>query len=99
MRGLVREIGREVQERNYAKEPLSQKEIRKIVSAAGSAAELVNTRHAIAKQHGWKAKPPSKTALIRAAVEDTNVLRRPILIRGKVCVVGKDADAVRDLLK
>lgn len=85
-------------ERNYAKEPLSRTEIKSIVDTAGSVAQLVNTRHATAKQHGWKAKPPSKTAFIRAALEDTNVLRRPILMRGTKLVVGKDADAVRDLL-
>jgi arsenate reductase-like glutaredoxin family protein len=98
VRGLVREIGSDVRERNYAKEPLSRKEIKSIVNTSGSVADLVNTRHAIAKQHGWKAKPPSKTALIRAAVEDVNVLRRPILVRGKRRVVGRDADAVRAFL-
>ncbi len=97
MRGLVREIGDNVQERNYAKEPLSRTEIKSIVAVADTVAELVNTRHAIAKQHGWKAKPPSKTAFIKAALEDVNVLRRPILIVGTRCVVGKDVEAVRAL--
>lgn len=94
----MREISPDVTERNYAKEPLSRVEIKSIVDTASSLAQLVNTRHAIAKHNGWKAKPPSKTALIRAALEDANVLRRPILMRGKKLVVGKDADAVRDLL-
>ncbi len=99
MRGLVREISGDVTERNYAREPLSRTEIKSIVDRAGSMAELVNTRHAIAKNNGWKTKPPSKTALIRAGVEDTNVLRRPILVRGDKCVVGRDPDAVRNLLE
>ena len=98
VRGLVREIGADVTERNYAKEPLSRTEIQSIVAVADSVGELVNTRHAMAKQNGWKAKPPSKTVFIRAALEDANVLRRPILIHGSRCVVGKDADAVRGLL-
>lgn len=98
VRHLVRATGCVVEERNYAKEPLSRKEIKAIVDVASSVAELVNTRHATAKQHGWKAKPPSKSALVKAALEDANVLRRPILIRGRRCVVGKDAEAVRSLL-
>jgi arsenate reductase-like glutaredoxin family protein len=94
----VREIGEDVTERNYAKDPLSRGEIKSIVAVASTVAELVNTRHATAKQFGWKAKPPSKTAFIKAAFEDANVLRRPILIHGSKCVVGKDTDAVRTLL-
>ncbi len=97
MRGFVREVA-EIEERNYAKEPLTKAEIERIVGAADSVGELVNTRHAIAKQLGWKAKPPSKSSLVRAALEDANVLRRPILVRGERSVVVKDERAVRDLL-
>jgi len=98
VRGLVRKWGSDVTERNYAKEPLKRAEIVAILSAVSSVGDVVNTRHAIAKENGWKAKPPSKTAFVRAALEDANVMRRPVLVVGKHAVVGKDEDAVRELL-
>jgi arsenate reductase-like glutaredoxin family protein len=61
-------------------------------------AEVLNTRHAVAKERGWKDETPSKTAFIAAAVEDNNLLRRPIVISGKRAVVGKDEATLRKLL-
>lgn len=94
----MRELGSGVTERNYAKEPLKRAEIVAILNAVASVGDVVNTRHAIAKEKGWKVKPPSKTAFVRAALEDANVMRRPVLMVGKRAVVGRDEDAVRDLL-
>jgi arsenate reductase-like glutaredoxin family protein len=98
VRGLVRELGAEVEERNYAKTPLTKKEIVAIIDAVGSVADVVNTRHAVAKERGWKDKAPSKTVFATAAAEDNNLLRRPIVIAGKRVVVGKDEAALRKLL-
>ncbi|RMG06341.1 MAG: hypothetical protein D6731_26005 [Planctomycetota bacterium] len=94
----MRELNADVEERNYAKEPLTRKEIEEILAAAPSVSEVLNTRHKLVKEKGWKEKAPSKTAFLRAALEDNNLLRRPILIRGKKLVVGKDPEAIRSLL-
>ena len=88
----------EVQERNYAKEPLTRKELTAIVAAAPSMAELVNTRHKVAKENGWKEKPPSKTAFIKAALQEPNVMRRPVLVHEGKAVIGKDEEAIKALL-
>jgi arsenate reductase-like glutaredoxin family protein len=98
-RAFVRKVGNgTVAERNYAKDPLTRAELEAIVDSAGSVAELVNTRHAAAKQNGWKARPPSRTTFIKAALEDANVLRRPIVVRGARAVIGNDEDAIEKLL-
>ncbi len=68
------------------------------MKAAGGTADVLNTRHKTAKESGWKDKAPSKTAFLKAAVEENNLLRRPILVKGSKVVVGKDLDAIRDLL-
>jgi arsenate reductase-like glutaredoxin family protein len=94
----VRELGADVEERNFAKEPLSRKELTAIVAAVGEVAALVNTRHKVAKERGWKDKAPAKTTFIKAVLEEPNLIRRPVLVRGKRAVVGKDEDAVRELL-
>lgn len=94
---LVRETGAEIVERNYAKQPLTEDEVRAIVRAAGVEAVL-NTRHAVAKAKGWKERPPTEDELVRAAVAEQNLLRRPVLLRDGRALVGKDADAIRAFL-
>ncbi len=94
----MRELDEKVEERNYAKKPLTREELEEILSVV-SVADAVNTRHELAKEKGWKAAPPTKAAFITAALEDNNLLRRPILINKGRAVVGKDAAELRGLLK
>ena len=83
---------------NYAKQPLARRDVEAILKAAPSVAAVLNTRHKTAKENGWKEKAPSKTAFLKAVLEEPNLLRRPILVRGSKLVVGKDLDGIRDLL-
>ncbi len=94
----MRELDPEVQERNYSKTPLTKAEVAEILKVAPSVAAVLNTRHKVAKENGWKEKAPTKAAFTKAVLEDNNLLRRPILISGKEIVIGKDEDAIRALL-
>ena len=94
----MRELDGSVIERNFAKEPLTPSEIRSIVKAAGSVAAVLNTRHAVAKANGWKEQAPTQQAFIAAVQEQSNVIRRPILVKGDAAVVGKDTEQIRALL-
>lgn len=69
-----------------------------ILAAVKSTGEVLNTRHKVAKEQGWKEKAPSKAAFLTAVLQDNNLLRRPIVLRGKRLVVGKDLDGIRKLL-
>jgi arsenate reductase len=95
----VRELDDAVIERNYAKEPLTDKELRTILAAAGGVEAVLNTRHATAKANGWKQTAPSAAVYIEAVRKEPNLIRRPILIRGGRAVVGRDDDAIRSLLQ
>ena len=99
MRDVARGSQREVTERNYAKEPLNKKEITLILDASGGVEAVLNTRHAISKENGWKDKAPSRAAFIKAAVETPNLLRRPILVRNGKAVIGNDVAGATKLLK
>ncbi len=83
---------------NYAKEALTRKDVTTILAAVDSVADVVNTRHKVAKENGWKEKAPSKAAFTKAVLAEPNLLRRPILVRGRSCVVGKDLDGIEALL-
>ncbi|NUP05453.1 MAG: hypothetical protein HOW73_05260 [Polyangiaceae bacterium] len=89
-RSALRDKGVAVDEINYAKSGLDEATVRAIVTAVGSVAAVLNTRHAIAKEQGWGEMPPSVDEFCRAASEEVNLLRRPILLRGKTILVGFD---------
>ncbi|MCO5165394.1 MAG: hypothetical protein M9894_03380 [Planctomycetes bacterium] len=94
----MRTLAPDVIERNYARAPLTREEVEEILSAVSSPADVLNTRHAVAKERGWKAVPPSREDLLEAALLDNNLLRRPVTVRGGRAVVGSDEGALRALL-
>lgn len=94
----MRELAPDAVERNYSKSPLTAAEVEQLLSAAPSLEVVINTRHAIAKERGWKTKPPSREELLAAVLQDNNVLRRPIVVRDGRAVVGSDEAAIRALL-
>lgn len=85
-------------ERNFAKLPLTRKEVEQIVRAAPSIEAVMNTRHKLVKANGWKDRSPTEKAFVAAAVEENKLLRRPILVSGGEVVVGRDLDGIRALL-
>jgi arsenate reductase-like glutaredoxin family protein len=95
----LRSGGIEADEINYAKAGLAEATVRDIVARAGSVAAVLNTRHAMAKEKGWVASPPSAAEFARAVVADVNLLRRPIVIDGDRVIVGFDREAYQQLAK
>jgi len=95
----LRSGGIEMEEVNYAKAGLAEATVRDIIATAGSVAAVLNTRHAMAKEKGWVASPPSAAAFAKAVVADVNLLRRPIVIDGDRVIVGFDREAYKQLGK
>lgn len=95
---LVRELDPAVEERNYAKKPLTAAEIEELVDLAGGVAAVLSARNALAKDRGWDKSPPDRATFVAAAAADNNLVRRPILVSGSEVVVGKDLPAIRALL-
>lgn len=96
----MRELtGGEVEERNYAKVPLTEAEIGELVDLAGGVGAVLSTRTAGAKERGWTAATaPDRETFVRAAAADNNLVKRPILIANGRVVVGNDAVAIRAAL-
>ena len=51
---------------------------------------MLNARHEIAKARGWGESPPRTAEFVAAAAKEPNLLRRPILVKGKTVLVGYD---------
>jgi arsenate reductase-like glutaredoxin family protein len=86
-----------VEEINYAKTGLSEAVVRELVTKAGGVSPLLNTRHALVKDKGWVAKPPSVDVFAKAVAADANVIRRPIFIDGARVLIGFDRAAYAKL--
>ncbi|MDA1195911.1 MAG: hypothetical protein O2894_12095 [Planctomycetota bacterium] len=96
---MVQRLAPDVVERNYAKEALTRAEIGRILDAAASIGDVLNTRHATAKAQGWRERLPSRAAFVKAASAENNLLRRPILVTDGGLAVGADPAAIRKLLR
>ncbi len=59
---------------------------------------FLNTRNELYRERNMSEHPPSRAEAIKLMVENPNLIRRPIVIRGKKMVLGFDEDALTNLL-
>ena len=83
--------------REYGKDPLSENELREIIGA-GPVEHYLNTRTPLYREKKMKQKPPSKEEAIKLMLKDPNLLKRPVIIKGKTKLTGFDEAAVKNIL-
>ena len=86
------------EEREYGKNPLSEKELREIIGE-GPIEHFLNTRTPLYREKNMKQKAPSKDEAIKLMLEDANLLRRPVIIKGKMKLAGFNEAEVKELLQ
>jgi arsenate reductase-like glutaredoxin family protein len=85
------------EEREYGKNPLSEQELREIIGD-GPIERFLNTRTPLYRERNMKQKPPSKDEAIKLMLKDQNLLRRPVIIKGKKKVTGFSEADLKELL-
>ncbi len=55
--------------------------------------EFLNTRNELYKERDMKNQPPPRREALRLMAENPNLIRRPILVRGKQVIAGFDEEA------
>jgi Spx/MgsR family transcriptional regulator len=85
------------EEREYGKQPLSEIELRKIIGDA-PIENFLNTRTPLYREKKMKQKPPSKDEAIKLMIKDPNLLKRPVIIKGKTTLTGFDEAAVNKII-
>ena len=60
---------------------------------------FLNSRNALYREKKMKANPPSRAEAIRLMSKHPNLIRRPVLVRGKTVVLGFDQDEYSALAK
>jgi arsenate reductase (glutaredoxin) len=87
----------ELDEREYGKNPLSETELREIIGDE-PIEKFLNTRTPLYRERDMKNKPPSKDEAIKLMVKDANLLKRPVIIKGKKKLTGFNEAAFKALL-
>jgi arsenate reductase (glutaredoxin) len=92
---LAKKVG--LEEREYGKNPLSEKELREIIGE-GPIENFLNTRTPLYREKNMKQKPPSKDEAIRLMLKDPNLLKRPVIIKGKNKLTGFNEADLRQII-
>jgi arsenate reductase-like glutaredoxin family protein len=85
------------EEREYGKIPFTEKELREGIGSEPIEAFL-NTRTPLYREKNMKQNPPSKDEAIELMLRDPNLLKRPVIIKGKKKLTGFDEAQVKALL-
>jgi len=59
---------------------------------------FLNSRNELYRERGMKDDPPSRFEALRLMSENPNLIKRPILVKGREIVLGFDEPALRSLL-
>lgn len=95
---MVFEVVPDAVERRYKKEPFTKAELTRLLKAMDDWHSAINVRQKIAKEEGWAEKPPSLSTFVAAAVDEPNLLRRPIIQSGARAIYSRNADEIRAFL-
>ena len=76
--------------------PLSAKELDALIGERDYK-EFLNTRNEQYRSRNMKEKPPSRREALAMMAKEPNLIRRPVVIRGKTIVLGYDEEALNKL--
>lgn len=94
------DLGVELDERDYAKNPLSEAELKHLFDDAGlDPRDFLNPKSPAYKQKGLAGKILSASAALKLMASDLNLIKRPLVIAGKTVVAGFDRERLRAALK
>ena len=85
------------EEREYGKNPFTEKELRELIGD-DPIVPFLNTRTPLYREKNMKQKPPSKDEAIKLMLKDPNLLKRPVIIKGRKKLTGFNEAEVKALL-
>jgi Spx/MgsR family transcriptional regulator len=85
------------EEREYGKNPFTEKELRDLIGDE-PVANILNSRNELYRARNMKQKPPSKEEAIKLMLKEPNLLRRPVIVIGKKKILGFNESEVAKIL-
>jgi arsenate reductase-like glutaredoxin family protein len=90
--------GAELESRDLDKDRLSEAELDELIGKRDYK-QFLNQRNELYRTKNMKEKPPSRAEAIKLIAKTPNLIRRPVVIRGDLIVLGYDEEAFKKLLK
>jgi regulatory protein spx len=97
-RSVLKDLGLDLDVRDLIREPLNRNELTDLIGST-DIREFLNPTSSLFKQRRMRSSPPTKSEAIRLMMEDPNLIRRPIIIKGKRKVFGFEETILQDLAK
>jgi arsenate reductase-like glutaredoxin family protein len=91
------ELQVELDERDYAKQPLSLKELKQLFAGLDPR-DYINPKSPAFKKMGLKGKTLSAAQAMALMAEEPNLIKRPLVIAGNTIIAGFDRDRLRSAL-
>ena len=95
---MRKDLGAELDERDYAKTALTAAELKELF-AGRDPRDFLNPRSPAFKAMGLAGKSLTPEQAIALMVKEPNLIKRPIVIAGKEMIAGFDPDRLRAALK
>ena len=95
---MRKDLGAELDERDYAKAPLSAAELKDLF-ADRDPRDFLNPRSPAFKAMGLAGKTLSAEQALALMAKEPNLIKRPIVIAGNEMIAGFDRDRLRAALK
>jgi arsenate reductase-like glutaredoxin family protein len=93
---LLREKGAEFEEVDLNR-GLSAAELDRLIGNRDYR-QFLNSRNELFRERGMKDNPPPRSEALRLMAENPNLIKRPILVKGREIVLGFDETAFASLL-
>jgi arsenate reductase-like glutaredoxin family protein len=91
------ELKADLDERDYAKNPLSAAELRELFKGRDPR-DFLNAKSPAFKARGLAGKKLTADQAIKLMAEDPNLIKRPLVVAGKELIAGFDRDRLRAAL-
>ena len=92
------ELAVELDERDYAKQPLNEAELKDLFKAVDPR-DYINPKSPAFKSLNLKGKTLTAEQAVKLMVQEPNLIKRPLVIAGHKIIAGFDRDQLRAALK
>ncbi|HEX4211682.1 MAG TPA: ArsC/Spx/MgsR family protein [Candidatus Binataceae bacterium] len=95
---ILNDLNAEVEERNYAKAPLTLDELKALFHEADPR-EYINPKSPAFKAMALKGKSLTQKQALDLMAQEPNLIKRPVTVVGRRIIAGFDRDALREAFK
>ena len=89
-------MGVELNEQDYAKQPLTAAELKELFNAADPR-DYINPKSPVFKVMNLKDKSLTAEQALKLMAQEPNLIKRPLTIRGRTIVAGFDRERLRKM--